>query len=298
MTDFLKENEEGVISMSIAFDKFSILFDGFLDSLTIGLGLLDRLSDKFNIAEGGLIGLTAAGLMMLNPFTRILTVFSSLMLIMEDLYVYSQGGDSVFGQWMDGLDGETFKVMKDFLADVSNLGNQTSIAVDKITTSFGKLIEYLGESGIGGAVLRSTISSLGFMVDHLTTLVTMAGMVAQGDMMGAAKVGAERGLHVMNSAADLAATALRGGSSIDLPKPSVSDDFLANLSSKNPQMTGEMLRQRISDQAANNPQFNFGDLNLTFSGSPDQMMNEKGEELKNWFVGQIKSAIVNTPLTE
>lgn len=297
MTDFLKENEEGIVSLSITFDKFSILFEGFLNSLTIGLGLLDRLSDKFGIAEGGLIGLAAAGLMMLNPFTRILMVFSGLMLIMEDLYVYSQGGSSVFGQWMEGLDGETFQVMKDFLADIQNLGDQTSIAIDKITTSFGKLIEALGESGVGGAVLRSTVSSLGFMVDHLTTLVTMAGMVAQGDMMGAAKVGAERGLSVMNSAADLAATALRGGNGMTIPKPSVGDDFLANLSARNPNMTGEMLKQRMSQQAAVN-QFTFGDLNMTFSGTPDQMMDSKGEELKQWFVGQLKTAIVNTPITE
>lgn len=297
MTEFLQENEEGVVSLSIAFDKFSILFDGFLDSLTIGLGLLDRLSDKFGIAEGGLVGLTAAGLMMLNPFTRILTVFSGLMLIMEDLYVYNQGGSSVFGQWMEGLDGETFQVMKDFLADIENLGDQTSIAIDKITTSFGKLIEALGESGVGGAVLRSTVSSLGFMVEHLTTLVTMAGLVSQGDMMGAAKVGAERGLSVMNSAADLAASALRGGSTMSIPKPNVGDDFLANLAAKNPNMTGEMLKQRMSQQAAGN-QFSFGDLNISFSGSPDQMMDDKGEELKQWFVGQLKSAIINTPVTE
>jgi hypothetical protein len=302
MTDFLKENEEGVISMSIAFDKFSILFDGFLDSLTIGLGLLDRLSDKFNIAEGGLIGLTTAGLMMLNPFTRILTVFSSLMLIMEDLYVYSQGGDSVFGQWMDGLDGETFKVMKDFLADVSNLGDQTSIAVDKITTSFGKLIEYLGESGIGGAVLRSTISSLGFMVDHLTTLVTMAGMVAQGDLMGAAKVGAERGLSVVNSFSRNAAGAI----DLALPgKPLTSGmDSLNMLINQNTPEGRAFAAQQAAAQRTSNWEANRGSgsdvppvtNNFTINGVTDPEGVAKVVVMK--IEEMTKNAIKNTPLTE
>ena len=290
LSELMGDNHDVAIRLGKAWEKLGTLFKGVLNSL-------DILSDKFVITEGGFIGLAAAGLMMINPFTKILTVFSGLMLIMEDLYVYSQGGSSVFGQWMEGLDGETFQVMKDFLADIQNLGDQTSITIDKITTSFGKLIEALGESGVAGAVFRSTVSSLGFMVDHLTTLVTMAGMVAQGDLMGAAKVGAERGLSVMNSAADLAATALRGGNGMTIPKPSVGDDFLANLSARNPNMTGEMLKQRMSQQAASN-QITFGDLNMTFSGTPDQLMDSKGEELKQWFTTQLKTAIVNTPVTE
>jgi hypothetical protein len=302
MAVFLEENEEGVITLSRAFEKFSVMFEGFLNSLSIGINYLDKFTDRMGMAEGSLLGVLAAGLMMLNPFTRILTIFSGLMLIMEDLYVYSQGGDSVFGQWMDGLDGETFKVMKDFLADVSNLGDQTSIAVDKITTSFGKLIEYLGESGIGGNVLRSTISSLGFMVDHLTTLVTMAGMVAQGDLMGAAKVGAERGLGVVNSFSRNAA----GAVDLLLPgKPLTGGmDSLNSLINQNTPEGRAFAAQQAASQRTSNWEANRGSgsdvppvtNNFTINGVTDPEGVAKVVVMK--IEEMTKNAIKNTPLTE
>lgn len=302
MTKFLKENEEGIVSLSVAFDKFSILFEGFLNSLTVGLGLLDRLSDKFGIAEGGLIGLAAAGLMMLNPFTKILAVFSGLMLIMEDLYVYSQGGSSVFGQWMEGLDGETFQVMNDFLKDISELGNESAIAVDSITTAFGKLIEYLGESGVAGSVFRGTITALGFMVDHLTAMIQMAGLVAQGDLIGAAKVGAQRGMHVVNSFSRNAAGA------IDLALPGTpltgAMDSVNRLINQNTPQGKAWAASQAAQQRTSNWQNNRGSgadvpvVNNTFNISGVSDAEEVSRIVARKIEESTTNAIKNMPVTE
>lgn len=185
MAKFIDTNEAGIKRIGVALNDLSKIFQAVVNGLNITLAGFSNFSNALGIADTTLAGLLVTGLAMLNPFTRIFTILSGVMAIIEDLYVYSQGGVSVFGEWMKGLDGESFNAIKEFENKLGTLSDTAQTLGKNLLDAFRNFSEYMDENGVGGKVLRGTVNVLGFMVDRLTELLGLMSKLAAGDFAGA-----------------------------------------------------------------------------------------------------------------
>lgn len=122
----IDENEAGIKRIGAAMNELSYVVEAMVNGFNIALTTFSRFSHAIGVSDTALGGLLLAGLAMLNPFTRLFTIVSGLMYILDDLYVYSQGGVSVFGEWVKGLDaldqtavGETFTQISNLFTNIS-----------------------------------------------------------------------------------------------------------------------------------------------------------------------------------
>jgi hypothetical protein len=280
---FLRENGDIAKGLGETWERFGSIIERVMvgiDNLADGFSML---SQKFGIAEGDMLGLSVVALTLMTRFGRITAAVGILFLVLEDIAVGMKGGESYTKYLMDFLDENTWATATLAVAGFAVALGSIATAIVGIGTAMKGLPggKGAGSKGLITSILGSTVE---LVKNNPLTAATAAAIT--GNMVYHSARLNEHGEGIKSQAEVARQAAQSRIDEIGSAKGLTPEQLLANMA-KMP---------TVGQDAVN--QFNFGDLNLTFSGSPDQMMNEKGEELKHWFVGQIKSAIVNTPLTE
>lgn len=185
MSKFIDENEAGFKRLGQGLNTLSYIFQAFVNGLKIGLSTFSDLANYAGMSDTALAGLLFTALSMLNPFTRFVSIAVGLGAALEDLYVYSQGGISVFGEWKKSLDGPTLAAVDKFEQRLSKFANSAQTMLSNIGTLFSNLATALGEGGIVNAAFRGILDIFGSMIDRLSTLFDLLGKLAAGDFAGA-----------------------------------------------------------------------------------------------------------------
>ncbi|PVZ86704.1 hypothetical protein C9426_14910 [Serratia sp. S1B] len=143
----------------------TIRFGGKMLQVVINTGrALAKVIDRTVGWKGAIIGLTAAFVllnraMFMNPITWIIAIIIGLMLVIDDLMVYLDGGDSEFGEfwgscikwikavmaWWGNLSSEfktTLKLLGGLFA--ATFGSKLFSSVIKGVSKFGSMLKWLG----------------------------------------------------------------------------------------------------------------------------------------------------------
>lgn len=138
---------------------------------------LPGIADRLDMTEDGLISLGIAALANLTPLGRMITLFSGLVLAIEDVLVFLDGGESVFGKWFEALSPEKQATMEAFGNSMVNLAASVATVAGMVWEGWSGIFGYFEDSGAGWSVVK-TVTSL---AEALTKLVDVLVRMRDGD---------------------------------------------------------------------------------------------------------------------
>lgn len=152
MSKLVAVNYKPLLDFFVAIKRGLVL----LFEMTMKFSILIQNSHKLQTALLG-IGAVLGALSLFNPFMRWTTIIGALILILEDFYIYTKGGKSVIGDFLNSF--KEMDIVKTF-----------SQSFDKISNSFEKLgnsLQKLKSIDINFKRLKETLPGLFKVFDLL-----------------------------------------------------------------------------------------------------------------------------------
>lgn len=157
-TTFIKVNEKGIIE---GFKKAFEILSKFTTMIGRAGLMINNVVTNTIGWKGAVIALTGAFVLLnsaliLSPIGLITAGIIALMYVLEDLYVYSKGGKSVFGLMVEGI--KNSKIMEWITGFIEKI--QTMYTT--ITETFGKIKEFMGDVGANIQIGQEAQAAAGF----------------------------------------------------------------------------------------------------------------------------------------
>lgn len=176
MADGMRDAEPGVKALG---EAFNLLIEPINSIINVGgtlLAQLPKIGQLFGLTGGQLaaLGVTAGIVMM--PFGGVATAIGLIALALDDLITYSEGGDSLFGRWLD-QSPEAKSAMDDMATAAKTFGDNLKAALDNALELAG------GLKGLSfPEMLVNTMRELTTLMESFNAAVTRfvkAGQYAQ-----------------------------------------------------------------------------------------------------------------------
>lgn len=166
MADGMRDAEPGIKALGQA---FNVLIDPVNAFINVGgtiLGMLPRIADMFGLTGGQLaaLGITA-GLVMV-PFGGVAAAIASIALALDDLITYAEGGDSVFGDWVNNTPGAQQSLEK--------LGN----SFDNLVTTLEGIPQKFQNITNSVTTLSTALTGLSFSSSFLSGMDKLASLIS------------------------------------------------------------------------------------------------------------------------
>lgn len=166
VADGLKDATPGIKSLGEAFDVLINPVNAFINVGSTLIGLLPRIAQSLGMTGGQLAALgVTAGLVML-PFGGVAAAIGAIALALDDLITYAEGGDSLFGDWVEQTPG-------------------AQQSIDKLVTSFQGLVEIVDGlpakfTGVTDSVntLQTAIFGLKFSDSFLSAMDKLSSIIS------------------------------------------------------------------------------------------------------------------------
>lgn len=201
--DFLDRVVQSTIGWEAVLYAATAITVAWAAAVSVLLGAVVGLVGVLAVALGGVVALAAA----LNPMTYIMgavaAAVAGLVLVIEDLYTYLTGGDSLIGrfiaQWSEseGVLGSVARLFQAMITLGQALWAALSPVGDALGGAFSAALPYVERlvSLVGGA-LMSGLNALVPIIDTITAGITAATELL-GVEMPAAAAGGEAGAPTM-----------------------------------------------------------------------------------------------------
>ncbi|MNF38532.1 hypothetical protein D3C84_194840 [compost metagenome] len=138
---------------------------------------LPKMADNLGLTEDGLVALGIAAVANLTPLGRIVTAISAIVLAVEDFMVFLEGGESVFGNWFEGLTPENQQALTEFGTAIEGLTGSLATLMGMVWEGWSGIFGYFEDGGAGIAVL-SVITSF---AEAINSLVDALERMRNGD---------------------------------------------------------------------------------------------------------------------
>lgn len=176
MADGMRDAEPGIKSLGEAFNLLIEPVNSFINVGGTILGMLPKIGALFGLTGGQLAALgVTAGIVML-PFGGVAAAIGAITLALDDLITYAEGGDSLFGRWLESSPQAE--------AAMNNLATAAKTFGDNLKFALDRAIELAG--GLEGLsfpeMLVNTMRELTTLMDTFNAAVTRfvkAGQYAQ-----------------------------------------------------------------------------------------------------------------------
>ena len=169
MSRGLIKNEEFVKRFGAAFEwamnqigKFGELFR------VIGIAIA-QFGESLGLSKEQMIIMSGVVAGLLLPFTKLFTVIALLAVALEDIYTYMEGGDSVFGEWFEGLDPQT---QAQLMGIADAFGKLAASLKDLALNVFDKLGDFWGWLDDKG-VINFTLDKIEKLIRRLTEVIEL-----------------------------------------------------------------------------------------------------------------------------
>lgn len=181
LAQFLETNVSLIEALGRGFDRISKIFNGFLTVASWIVDVLERMAKSVGISSEALFGMMGVAVAMMLPFGKLFAMLTGIMLILEDFYVYSQGGVSVIGHLMEGIEGADGSGLLDLFENFKGL----ALAIVELNTVLGELFTKLGgaasDSGLLGMAFNYILEKLNTMIERLTLVTRAMSQLASGE---------------------------------------------------------------------------------------------------------------------
>ena len=287
----LQELSEGVIRF--IHENQEVFVQGFQRAFEIirrfGQAVIDAarfvdMAVRATLGWENALKLAAAAMLLLNasfllsPIGLFIAGIILLIALLQDLYVYSQGGDSLFGRIMEnfpGLEGG----LKELIDGFKELGTVIrSLWSGDINSDIQKLID---DWGIWGDILEAIVNSIRFIKEALT------GELGER-LTGRADVLREEGREGAANALDILGADVRSERFYDALPGFLKADWWGQV------FRGEGFENITAEQARGMNQTN--NVNITIEGATDPQ--ETGREVERRLRGIFSGTSAQRGLTE
>ena len=145
MANFFRAMAQGMEKALPGVENLGNAFEGLIEPvnamINVGgtvLKMLPEIGKTLGLTGGQLAALgVTAGLVML-PFGGVAAAIAAIALALDDLIVYSEGGDSMFGRWLESSP-EAETAFKALAAEASTFGENLKMAFEQATELGGAL---------------------------------------------------------------------------------------------------------------------------------------------------------------
>lgn len=138
MADGMRDAEPGIKSLGEAFNLLIEPVNAFINVGGTILGMLPKIGALFGLTGGQLAALgVTAGIVML-PFGGVAAAIGAIALALDDLITYSEGGDSLFGRWLESSP-EAQAAMDNLANAAKEFGTNLKAAITGATELGGSL---------------------------------------------------------------------------------------------------------------------------------------------------------------
>lgn len=129
MADGMRDAEPGIKALGEAFNLLVEPVNAFINVGGTILGMLPKIAELFGLTGGQLaaLGITA-GIVML-PFGGVATAIGAIALALDDLITYAEGGDSLFGRWLESSP-QAEAAMNNLAESAKTFGSNLKLALD------------------------------------------------------------------------------------------------------------------------------------------------------------------------
>lgn len=261
LADGLVKAEPGIAALGNAFEMMIEPVNAFINVGGTILKMLPEIGALFGLTGGQLaaLGITA-GLVML-PFGGIATAIAAIVLALDDLIVYSEGGESVFGNWLKDTPGAQMAVDK-LGASFDNL----KMAITGIDDKVGGLNTKIGTLSFSQSFL-SSMDKLASLLNALGNGIEAAGRLMSGDGRGMgeslSRMGSDLQDYMKQNLVDIASSIIAGQA----------ETIIANRTPE--EQRDAYIRDAIAErQAAPSIVFEAGSLAVNVGGiiTPDDLL--------------------------
>lgn len=291
LADGLVKAEPGIAALGNAFEIMIEPINAFINVGGTILKMLPEIGALFGLTGGQLaaLGITA-GLVML-PFGGVAAAISAIVLALDDLIVYSEGGESVFGNWLKDTPGAQQAIDK-LGASFDNL----KMAVSGIDQQVGGLNTKIGSLSFSQSFL-SSMDKLASLLNALGNGIEAAGRLMSGDGKGLgeslSRMGSDLQDYMKQSLFDVANSVIAGKA----------ETIIANRTPEEQQAA--YIRDAIAErQAAPSIVFEAGSLVVEVGGiiTPDDLLLSLRSPMEkiaqDAFGGTISNAMVGLKETK
>lgn len=186
MADAMVKAEPGIKSLGEAFQLLVNPINAVINVGATLLNLLPKLGAAFGMSGGEMTAILITAGLFSTTIGAAAASIGILALALDDLITYAEGGDSLFGDWVN----ET----PDAQQGIEKLGNAIDnliVTLEGIPAKFGAITDSVGvlSTAISGLSFSSTFLSamdkLASLVNALGNGIESAGSLFSGDMSGA-----------------------------------------------------------------------------------------------------------------
>lgn len=212
MQEFWKSAADGLDILANGAKGLAVVFETLMRPVLAFINILKNMGPLVDGIEPKFAALVAVAGLLAFPLTSTATALALIALGIEDIMVWSQGGDSLFGKLFEGLNPET-------QARLINLGTMFKQAGQDISTAFSSIGSALNDLGIdwgeiSGGLLNSMIERLTRVAAYVSSISKMMTALSTKDWAGAS-----------SAAGDVGALALEGTPLHWLLKPEYREDI-------------------------------------------------------------------------
>lgn len=187
MTRSLEQAEPMAKALAEAFDYIIAPVEALVELFRVaGTEILPRLSEAFGVSEGLLLALgAAAAVAATGPLGLIIVGLSALALVLEDLWVYSQGGDSVFGILLEAFSQTQFgESVGKFATSLSELLATWKELIASMLPENSEGLRKFFEMFENMNPIHSAIEDLRQLLELLTAVMNVQTALLKGDWEG------------------------------------------------------------------------------------------------------------------
>lgn len=181
----LRDNESFIIAFGRAFEWAMLQLAKLGRLIKMVVGEITTLGESVGLSKEQLIILSGIVTGLLMPFTRFFTIIGLVATALEDLYAFSQGRESVFGDWFNSLTPERQALLERFAGSMMNLGKSVAKLALMVTEGWVLLLQSLWSSPIPDA----TISSITAFADAISALVDAITAMGEQDFSKLGELG-------------------------------------------------------------------------------------------------------------
>lgn len=166
MADGMRDAEPGVKALGQAFNLLIEPVNAFINVGGTLLGKLPELGRLFGLTGGQLAALGVVAGMVMTPFGGVAAAIAAIALALDDLITYSEGGDSLFGRWIENT--------PDAQQSIDNLKNSFDIlttSIEGIPTKFQSITDSVG-------TLSTALTGLSFSSSFLSGMDKLAALIS------------------------------------------------------------------------------------------------------------------------
>jgi len=275
MQEFWKSAADGLDILANGAKGLAVVFETLMRPVLAFINILKNMGPLVDGIEPKFAALVAVAGLLAFPLTSTATALALIALGIEDIMVWSQGGDSLFGKLFEDLNPETQAEVLLFMQEFERLGTSLKDIGGMIWDGWKGIFDLMNEDN---ALIRSLRSVVELFNDIASVLKQLQQGVKLTDALNSVidPTASKKEATTLSNAMD---KNVRGGSrrTLEYTGPASKDEQLASgldmLKSAGVNYNGQKITSAPQDQANPNGPRMVLDINL----SADDMMRMMGD---------------------